>query len=200
MIAEPLPDRLQRISAALAVIRGRPWRPSMFGVEEHQFRLGPPLAEEDVAAFERSHEVALPEGYRAFVTRIGHGGPGRYGGAGPFYGLLPLDRWDEALTADACPGVLGVPFPAAPGREYGTDWLGEAGLAEDGAEWFPGALALSHAGCGDMAVLVVTGPGRGRVAYTRGASQPPYYPRDEDFLGWYQRWLDAVLARERWWF
>lgn len=46
----------------------------------------------------------------------GHGGPGRYGGAGPFYGLLPLDRWDEALVEDVRDGVLSVAFPVAPGR------------------------------------------------------------------------------------
>jgi hypothetical protein len=69
-------------------------------------------------------------------------------------------------------------------------------LADDGEEWLAGAIALADLGCGDMAVLVVTGPGRGRVAYIR-ASQAPSYPPDPDCLAWYERWLDAALGGDR---
>ena len=172
----------------------------MFGTQEHRFRFGPPLAEHEVADFERRHRIVLPAGYRAFITQVGHGGPGCYGGAGPFYGLLPLQRWDEALVGDTSPGVLNVAFPVVPGRDYGEDWLSEVGLVDDGEEWFPGAIALGHVGCGEMAVLVVAGAGRGRVAYTFWATQAPAYTPDPDFLAWYERWLDAVLRGERhWW-
>ncbi|MEV6596585.1 SMI1/KNR4 family protein [Actinoplanes sp. NPDC051346] len=190
-------ERLQRVRNSLAALD----QPGIFGARAHRGLLGPTLTESEVAGFERRHGIVLPAEYRAFVTGVGHGGPGRYGGAGPFYGLLPLDRWDEALVEDTHDRVLTTPFPVAPGREYGADWLSEVGLSDDDdREWFPGAIALAHLGCGDMAVLVVTGAGRGRVAYTSWASQAPAFSPDPDFLAWYQRWLDAAGRGDSHWF
>jgi hypothetical protein len=126
-------------------------------------------------------------------------GPGRYGDTGPFYGLLRVTAWDETLVEETQPGVLTAAFPVEPGREYSRDWLADVGLAEDGEEWFPGAIAVGHLGCGDMAVLVVTGPSRGRVVYTYWANSAPVYTPDPDFLARYERWLDAVLrGGQRW--
>jgi hypothetical protein len=81
-----------------------------------------------------------------------------------------------------CP-LTGVSRRRVPGDSVGcyVRWLGEVGLADDGEEWLAGAIALADLGCGDMAVLGVTGPGRGRVAYIR-ASQAPSYPPDPDCL------------------
>jgi hypothetical protein len=50
-----------------------------------------------------------------------------------------------------------------------------------------------------MALLVVTGPDRGRVAYTFWATQAPAYTPNPDFLAWYERWPDAVLRGEGHW-
>jgi hypothetical protein len=190
-----LRERLQRITDKLASLR----EPTIFGASTHQCRLDPPLPDREVDDFEQRHGIELPAEYRAFVTRVGHGGPGQYGGTGPFYGLLPLDCWAEALIEDGRDGILATPFPTRPGVEYGDDWPSEQGLADDD-ELFPGAIALAHLGCGDMAILVVTGEGRGRVAYTAWASRAPLYTDDVDFVAWYERWLDAALRADTYWF
>jgi hypothetical protein len=196
------PERLQRIMDKLAAAERRRQLPAVFGADGHRFRLGPPVTEHEVAGFEARHGIALPIEYRAFLTEIGNGGPSEWGGAGPFWGLLPLERWDDVLSEGTRADVLATAFPVPPGHEYGPDWLSEVGLADDGEEWFPGAIALAHIGSGDLAVLVVTGPGRGRVAYVSWDAyvRAPAYTGDADFLAWYERWLDAALEGERYWY
>ena len=194
MRQEPeLAERIGRVTRKLARAAAMPGEPVMFGVGSHRFQLGPPLSEDEVVAFERRHGVTLPADYRRFLTEIGHGGPGPYGGAGPGYGLLPLDGWNEALWV-AEDDVLATPFPAEPGRGY-RDWWAEVGLSDDD-EPYRGVLALGHEGCGHFSVLVVTGAARGRVCSVPVHSSPSFSP-DPDFLSWYERWLDAVLAGEQ---
>ena len=164
----------------------------MFGASAHRFQLGPPLAGTAVAAFEQEHGVSLPDDYRAFTTTVGHGGPGRWGGAGPYYGLHPLQDWATSLWGMPTTNTLATPFPAEPGRIY-QDWPSEVAPGDDD-EPYTGTLALSDQGCGYLSILVVSGPARGRVADTSDSPTGPNFTSDADFLGWYERWLDAVLA------
>jgi hypothetical protein len=194
--------RLDRVAGKLDTIAGLPEQPGIFGAGTHRFLVGPPVSERVVADFEHRHDITLPADYRAFLTLIGHAEPRNWGGAGPFYGLVGLNGWDMSSWLDegwsdteTNDDALATAFRVAPGQQIEGSWTAALGLAE-GDEWFPGQVALSMCGCGDMAVLVVTGPGRGRVAYTASASQAPQYPADPDFLAWYERWLDCVLAGE----
>ena len=191
-IGPDLSIRLNRITTKLATAAQRPGEPAMFGASAHRFQLGPPLASNVVAAFEREHGVFLPEDYRAFITTVGHGGPGRWGGAGPYYGLHPLQDWATSLWGMPTPNTLAAPFPAEPGRRY-QDWPLEVAPGDDD-EPYTGTLALSDQGCGYLSILVVSGPARGRIADTSDSPAGPNFTSDADFLDWYERWLDAVLA------
>jgi hypothetical protein len=51
----------------LARLRTADWRFALFGAETHSYQFHSPLPEETVAAFEREHEVTLPEDYRQFL-------------------------------------------------------------------------------------------------------------------------------------
>jgi SMI1/KNR4 family protein SUKH-1 len=164
----------------------------MFGASAHRLELGPPLTDDEVTAFEREHGVSLPEDYRAFITRIGNGGPGRWGGAGPYYGLHPLQDWATALWGMPGPSTLATPFPAEPGHVF-SDWPSGVAPGEDD-EPYCGTLALSDQGCGYLSILVVSGPARGRVTDNSDTPAGPTFTSDADFLSWYERWLDAVLA------
>src|SRR4051794_38942402 len=62
-------------------------RPRAFARAPGGQRLGGPLSEERVLAYEKSHGIRLPSGYRTFLREIGNGG------IGPDCGLLPLTRW-----------------------------------------------------------------------------------------------------------
>ncbi|MFE9658371.1 SMI1/KNR4 family protein, partial [Micromonospora sp. NPDC006431] len=182
-------------SPRLELAASTPRDPAMFGASAHRFRIGPPLSENSVAAFEQQHRVRLPTDYRAFITKVGHGGPGQFGGAGPYYGLHPLEDWDMVLWDTPDAGTLAKPFPAEPGRVY-EDWLAEVAPGDED-EPYRGTLTLSDQGCGYMSLLVVTGPARGRITDNCERDEGPVFTADRDFLSWYERWLDAVLAGEQ---
>ncbi|RAY11958.1 hypothetical protein DPM19_26755 [Actinomadura craniellae] len=187
-------ERLRRIAAKLAIVPHLPGRSSSFGEERHRFRLGPPLAESEIVSFERRHGITLPAGYRAFLTILGHEG------AGPYYGLLPLDRWDDVIRRTRPDRCLSRPFPFHPGRSYGRDWL-DGLAAETVDEPYVGTIALASMGCTYWSLLVVSGPARGRVVNVCLDRQPPKFSPDPDFLTWYERWLDEIAAgRDMGWY
>jgi HEAT repeat protein len=152
-----------------------------FGSRSHQFVLNPPLAEAAVARFEAEHGVPLPAGYRAFVTRLGDGG------AGPYYGLLPLEQ-----GAAAGGGILSRPSPLSPAMPGSTE---ENLITERWPEQLTdGAITLVEQGCAHSSMLIVTGAHRGTVVnLDPDLSAPPYFTRDTGFLAWYKRWLDELL-------
>ncbi|MFE1793654.1 SMI1/KNR4 family protein [Streptomyces sp. NPDC059525] len=143
--------------------------------------LGPALTETQISDFEDTHGVRLPEEFRQFLTRIGHGG------YGPTYGLLPMERWvgrgGMGQPAESFPIVPDVDVPTGPDDR--GDLVGS----------FPGTITVVYRGCSDFTLLVVTGPGRGRLVEVNaeGFFAPRFYA-DSDFLSWYERWLDFVLT------
>ena len=180
-------DELARIAEKLRTVPALPGRSHPFNEESHGFRLNPPAAEVDVAAFEREHGVALPAPYRRFVTEIGDGG------AGPSYGLRPVAAAYDTVRYLTYEGFLAVPSPLRDG--LGEDWYDEY-LDEDlPRDPLDGSLAVAHFGCDQYTVLVVTGDLRGRlVTVDTAGGVEPYVTEDPDFLSWYERWLDEVAA------
>jgi hypothetical protein len=147
--------------------------------------LGPVLTEAQISEFEDSHGVRLPEEFRQFLACIGHGG------YGPAYGLLPMKRWVRQQTGM---GQLAESFPIVP------DLVIPQGPAEQGefTGSFSGTITLVYRGCSDFTLLVVTGPGRGRLVEVNDEGFfAPCFHTDSDFLSWYERWLDFVLTGHR---
>lgn len=180
-------ERLAGIVAKLTAVRERGLE--CFGSQSHRFELAAPATEDEVAAFEAARRVRLPEDYRAFLLHAGNGG------AGPFYGLLPLAKWDDARYEPI--DDLDQPCPLHPETlPPGDDWLEVLLPGEDEAmdRALRGTLSLDTQGCTYYSQLVVTGPARGRVVYVDLDAQRPYFPENTGFLDWYERWLDELLA------
>lgn len=144
----------------------------VFGSKQHRYQLGPPLSEQELAAFESAHGVRLPQDYRHFLSVIGNGG------AGPFYGLQPLGAYRRDLSR---------PFPFV----VATDTLPEEELDQlsDDDGVYPGILEICHQGCAIYAYLVVNGPTYGTIWDGR----EDYYPTGLTFGVWYRRWLERAL-------
>ena len=57
----------------------------VFGADTHQYELNPVLSLEEVQAYQEKYHVVLPSEYVFLITQVGNGG------AGPYYGIYPLD-------------------------------------------------------------------------------------------------------------
>jgi hypothetical protein len=133
-----------------------------------------PVAEVDVAAFERLYGVRLPESYRAFLLEVGLGRDcGAY--------LSTLAEIQGELVMER-PGFIQAPFP------HTVSW-NATDLSEDDyfdSRWIEGSVAISEGGCGYYDRLVVTGAARGQVwvdlrAADGGLEAGP------DFFDWFWR-------------
>src|SRR5688500_19048437 len=120
-------DPIERILRKLDLMRRRGCKP--FGAEQHKLRLNPRLSDSAAAAFECEHRIELPADYRAFLLRGGNGG------AGPSYGIYPLEDWDR-VNGNPLPDYLARPSPLRPGMREGVPW--EEVLACEFDELFQG--------------------------------------------------------------
>ncbi|WP_199836865.1 SMI1/KNR4 family protein [Streptomyces sp. CB01373] len=124
------------------------------------------------------------------AVRYCRGGPGyvrcqrllHIGGSGaaPFYGLKSL----QSCT------LFAMQKSSDPGTPRGFD---EASSAEQGDLF----LHIIEMGCTDVCLLALTGPLTGRVVIGNSDGyRGPNVSSAQDFLAWYERWLDH-MARGR---
>lgn len=166
--------RINRIRRKLASVPYHVQRSHSFGEETHQFQRGQRLTSRQVAEFEWHLGLELPADYRDFLRHIeGHG-------ASPFYGVMP---WNQCRLF-----TMNPPGSSPKGRGFTP-----AGTGRRPGEPF---LHIIEAGCSDLVVIGMTGPLTGRVITGNGDGfwGPDVSPAP-DFLGWYERWLDAIEAQ-----
>ncbi|WP_188127269.1 SMI1/KNR4 family protein [Actinoplanes lobatus] len=205
------------VRARLAALSIHPNSGSIFGANDHQWRLEPPVTDHELAELESQLGIELPGEYRTFLLHVGRGG------AGPAYGLFPLrrveGRWhwegDGADLTDLA--TLSQPFPRTeafnpadglpdPPDEDDFDSEEQFNEAEDvywrhhddvtcAPEHSIGLLYLCHLGCALREVLVISGPARGQMWADDTADDGGFRPlcepdgRPTGFAHWYRRWL-----------
>src|SRR5262249_53142820 len=100
------------------------------------------------------------------------------GGAGPFYGLAPLNADGQDLSR---------PFPFT----TATDAFADEELEQllDCRDGYPGILEVCARGCGVFSCLVVNRPAYGTIWDGR----EDFYPTELTFGMWYRRWLERAL-------
>lgn len=201
------PAAIARIRAKLPLAREADSGFKVFGAESHRYVLHPPASAEAVAEFETRCGIALPEGYRQFLLHVGNGGGAHEGaGAGPFYGIYPLGTGADEVASDDSLQALARPCVMQP-RMSKACWTalddgpqGNSdvdGLARQEAHLrrYGGVLALGSQGCLNVHGLVLNGPHAGRVVnLDLDSGHPPVFTHEPDFLAWYERWLDEVIA------
>jgi hypothetical protein len=212
---EPLGD-FRRIRADLAVLRAAPNREGRFGASVHRFEVRPPVAGDQVRAFETRYGLSLPSEYRGFLLHVGNGG------ASPDFGMPGLgealngtvsEPWRESEVGDPA-----VPFPHAGPWNDRRGWptsdrtrQGEPGyeaafleqlrpfeMAYHSPRQVDGTVPLCDLGCGHRTWLVVNGPEAGNIWDDDRAAGAGLRPKQTrrllrvGFLDWYHAWLSAA--------
>ena len=170
-----------------------------------------PLTFDKVKNFENDNGIKLPIEYVQFITQIGNGG------AGPFYGLEPLEnslfqdldhkRPDELLSpskpfihTDAWNLVF---EPSVDENENEEEYEKQFEVFQ--REYFDpkhmnGAIAICNFGCAVSLNLIVNGDESGNIWTDDRSSDYGIHPSFElgnkdriKFLNWYEKWLDNSL-------
>lgn|GEM_PF-951979 len=193
-------QQLKRIRVKLDQLSNTDAKRELFGAATHQYRLNPVLRTEQVRTFETEHQVQLPEDYVAFLTLIGDGG------AGPFYGLRPLETtricfFDHTGQEDHQYFDLARPFPHTrkwnmeaaleavddqleAAYEAGNEKLEEQLFEKkwdliSGTEHDQGRLYLADYGCGVQVSLIVNGKEKGHMWTDARINDGGIYPSTE---------------------
>lgn len=171
------------------------------GADYHKYRLGLPLSEGELQAFEQQSAVRLPADFRSFLKEVGHGSPvrssarfiGVNSGAGPGCGVMALE--EAVIGCD-----LGKPFPLTEAVEVQPyPNIDRWGDEED----FPGILEICYHGGGEFSFLVVSGSAYGSV-WNADIQGMNFHCSHPSFDRWYGDWLRRLeehalprLANER---
>ena len=190
-------EQLQRIERKLQSVRKLdPTGERSYGAERHLYRLGKPLTESQVNIFETECRISLPEDYRAFLTTVGGSIDDEQYGAGPYYGIYSLARIanyrgysssEKEYNPDLCNSCTVYPNMSE------EEW--DEASNDEAVYPYRGMMIFGTQGCTYPMMLVLNGEYRGRVVYIdEERSRPPVFTYEKNFLDWYERWLDEILA------
>jgi hypothetical protein len=136
-------DFITEATAIIDRLRSLDRRRVVFGATHHAYRFNEPIQVTEVERFERTHGVSLPVPYRRFIAELGNGG------AGPYYGIMPLE-----LDAPQLLEPFPYTEPFTPNQEDE-----DLSLESD----IPGTISIAEYGCGIYILLVVRGFAAGQV-------------------------------------
>lgn len=196
-------NKLEAIRSKLSDLRRLDADRKLFGADQHHYTSNPVVSEATLAAFESQFGVVLPVEYRRFLREVGNGG------AGPYYGVEPLENGlfadlDRKDAADLIDPSLEFPLK----DRWNLHFEGERGSAEFEQfedlyfhrKWVNGLIRISNFGCGVSMNLVVNGPEYGNVWVDDRCNDGGIYPdiyfgqqSRTGFLDWYELWLDKSL-------
>ena len=110
---------------------------------------------------------------------------------GPITASIRWEKWN-AIAAEFIPDQLATPCLIGPEQADGTNLPDQLNC-----EWedcFRGTIALCSQGCTYAAAMIVAGPHRGQIIYFSEEGPACFFIDHTNFISWYERWLDELLA------
>ncbi len=194
-------QQTQRIIEKLDLARQKDRSFKVFGANSHKYQIGMPIDNEVITNFEQEYNLDLPNCYKAFLTQVGNGNNikgFRNSAAGPFYGIYPFASNIDELIENPKPYLQKECrlFPLMTDRQW--DELIGAEDDEVYDEWlgnlFAGILPIGSQGCTYIHGLVLNGIYKGKVVNLDLSIQKPHFCFEDNFLDWYERWLDEIIS------
>lgn len=192
----------------------------VFGASSHKYKIGNTAEVKDVEIFEKKYNIKLPDAYKAFLLDIADGGFGYMKqAAGPYYGIFPLEEsvinysflnqpevylqkqamsFSE-LTLD-CWNVLTAEVHEEEENKSFDDSFYDPDVEDEDEIYdrvtnnlYSGLLVIGHQGCSNYQGLVLNGKDVGKVIYLNSELYMPSLTYDNNFLDWYEGWLDGII-------
>lgn len=195
-------EPLDIIRTKLTQLRDIDTSHKIFGSSTHKYRLNPTKSESELLDFEKKYNIKLPLPYRDFLKHIGNGG------AGPYYGLQPLESglFDDLDSKDKnflLNPSIAFPHTDAWNHEFPEDEENYFELKDKeyfDPKWISGVLRICNFGCGVFMNIVVNGQECGNIWVDDRCSDGGIYPdhyfgnkNKINFLTWYELWLDKSI-------
>ena len=198
-------EQIARIKPKIEKARRKDRKLSVFGARSHKYQMNERLTAEELAKWELKTGVRLPEHFALFLTELGNGG------AGPYYGVYDIDKaflntidnqgetegnhllekcsLHPKMTDDEWKS-LAAPLIEDEDQDIANDEYDEALR-----KVFGGMLKFGTQGCTYDMYIVIEGEHRGRIVYTHDHYEHQFFfVRENNFLDWYERWLDDIIA------
>lgn len=207
-------DQILRIKQKLIDAKTTDSSYKVFGAVSHQYNIGDIVTLETITAFENDYNISLPKCYKYFLTIIGNSNgnndhkrnfnhSNQNSAAGPFYGIYPfatnLDEIVENPKGYLCKDV--AIFPNITDEEW--DEFTEDGFKknipdDEYNKWlgnlFAGILPIGSQGCTYIHGLILNGKHKGKVVNLDISIQKPHFCYEDNFLDWYERWLNEIIS------
>ncbi len=194
-----------RIEQKLAQARDTDTDFRVFGASSHNYQINQPLQIKDIRAFEEKYSVLLPRCYQAFLLNIGNGGNSyQDSGTGPFYGIYPLGRNINELIHSNPEVFLKEKCILHP-KLTEEDWddlnkfmddenISDEDYYKEVAKIYSGILPIGFQGCSALHAIVLNGTHKGKVINVDKDGSKPNFTFENNFLDWYERWLDEIIS------
>lgn len=184
----------------------------IFGASSHEYEFNEPIPIDTINRFEDKFEIQLPQDYKLFLSQIGNGG------AGPFYGIHPLQRDLGQFNPENKFELLKFDFPLKKAWNWSDKIFSkfeefQESEDEEIAELFDriyweqyckdelthGSIYITEYGCALRFLLIITGDEKGKIWFDQRADQNGINPVTDkqgnklDFSDWYVDWLDKSI-------
>lgn len=192
--------QLKRIRRKLKLAAIADKKQKFFAADSHGYGVNPTISIKKIKRFEEEYGVELPLCYAEFLLKVGNGG------AGPFYGLYALEEGvgdlcalTETALSRPCllvPKMSDEDWQTLTADLYADDDVSDEDYDIECAKVFGGLLPIGMQGCSYITALVLNGEYCGRVVNVDVDGSKPVFAFEANFLDWYERWLDEVIAGE----
>ena len=178
----------------------------VFGADKHKYAINKPSTEKEVSKFENEYSIILPECYRTFILHVGNGGISfANSAAGPYFGIYPFGEKVDELIYDKTEKYLKnecVLYPKMTDDYWKSltiniddnDDISDEDYEKEVGKIYAGILPIGSQGCTYLHGIVLNGQFKGRVVNLDIDRQKPQFTFENNFLDWYERWLDEVIS------